>query len=220
MATPYLQLRRDEVPSTQDLARSELDRLPTVVIAERQTAGRGRTGATWLTAPRALAASVSFLMDVGDRRPLSLMAGLAAIRVVADVSLKWPNDVVAGDEKLGGILVERSGHVVVAGIGLNLWWPDAPEGVGALHGSDPGRDLHAVIGGLWAAELLRLVEGSGWPVDEYRAACVTLGREITWEPDGRGTAVDVDEEGELIVEQGGQRRSLNSGVIRHLRPQP
>ncbi|HSO49647.1 MAG TPA: biotin--[acetyl-CoA-carboxylase] ligase, partial [Acidimicrobiia bacterium] len=102
-------MRRDEVPSTQDLARSELDRLPTVVIAERQTAGRGRTGATWLTAPRALAASVALLMDVDDRRPLSLMAGLAAVRVVADVSLKWPNDVVAGDEKLGGILVERSG---------------------------------------------------------------------------------------------------------------
>ncbi|HEX5696965.1 MAG TPA: hypothetical protein VFZ15_11300, partial [Acidimicrobiia bacterium] len=63
MATPYLQLRRDEVPSTQDLARSELDRLPTVVIAERQTAGRGRTGAAWLTAPRALAASLALSMD-------------------------------------------------------------------------------------------------------------------------------------------------------------
>jgi BirA family biotin operon repressor/biotin-[acetyl-CoA-carboxylase] ligase len=212
-----LQLRRDEVPSTQDLARSELDRLPTVVIAERQTAGRGRTGAAWLTAPRALAASVALLMDVDDRRPLSLMAGLAAVRVVADVSLKWPNDVVTGEEKLGGILVERSGPAVVAGIGINLWWPDAPEGVGALRESDPGRELHAVIGGMWAAELLGMAEGSGWPVDEYRAACVTVGREITWEPDGRGKAVDVNEEGELIVEQGGQRRSLNSGVIRHLR---
>jgi biotin-(acetyl-CoA carboxylase) ligase len=70
---------------------------------------------------------------------------------------------------------------------------------------------------MWAAEFLRMVEDGGWPVDEYRAACVTLGREITWEPDGRGKAVDVNEEGELIVEQGGQRRSLNSGVIRHLR---
>jgi BirA family biotin operon repressor/biotin-[acetyl-CoA-carboxylase] ligase len=160
-------------------------------------------------------------MDVDDRRPLSLMAGLAAVRVVADVSLKWPNDVVTGDEKLGGILVERSGPVVVSGIGLNLWWPDAPDGVGALRESDPGPELHATIGGLWAAELLRLVEGSGWPIDEYRAVCVTLGKEITWEPDGRGTAVDVNEEGELIVEQGGRRRSINSGVIRHLRsPQP
>ena len=217
MATPYLQLRRDEVPSTQDLARSELDRLPTVVMAERQTAGRGRTGAAWLTAPRALAASVALSMDVDDRRPLSLMAGLAAVRVVTGVSLKWPNDVVTRDEKLGGILVERSGPVVVAGIGINLWWPDAPEGVAALHESDPGRELHAVIGGLWAAELLRMVDGSGWPVDEYRTACVTLGREITWEPDGRGIAVDVNEAGELIVDQGGLRRPLNSGVIRHLR---
>jgi len=217
MATPYLQLRREEVPSTQDLARAELQRLPVAVIAERQTAGRGRTGAAWVTAPRALAVSVAFSTAEEDRRPLSLMAGLAAFRAIDGVSLKWPNDLVVDDLKVGGILVERSGGLAVAGMGVNLWWPQAPDGVGSLKDADPGPELHATIGGLWAAELLRLVDLDGWPISDYRAACVTLGREITWEPDGSGKAVDVNKDGELVVEQSGKLRAINSGAIRHVR---
>jgi BirA family biotin operon repressor/biotin-[acetyl-CoA-carboxylase] ligase len=218
MATPYLQLRKEEVPSTQDLARAGLDRLPVVVISQRQTAGRGRTGTSWVTAPRALAVSVAFEAVADERRPLSLMAGVAAVRAVpGELLLKWPNDIVVDDLKLGGILVERSGSVVVVGMGLNLWWPEAPEDVGSLLDEDPGPEMHAVIGALWAAEFLRLVELDGWPIDAYRMACVTIGREITWEPGGSGVAIDVSIDGELIVEDGTIRRTINSGAIRHLR---
>jgi BirA family biotin operon repressor/biotin-[acetyl-CoA-carboxylase] ligase len=146
------------------------------------------------------------------------MAGVAAIGAVpGELLLKWPNDIVVGDLKLGGILVERSEAVVVVGMGLNLWWPEAPEGVGSLLDDDPGPEMHAAIGGLWAAELLRLVELDGWPIDAYRRACVTLGREIAWEPGGFGVAIDVSSDGELIVEDGEIRRTINSGAIRHLR---
>jgi len=217
MATPYLQLRREEVPSTQDLARAELDRLPVVVISERQTEGRGRTGSTWMTAPRALAVSVAFHVAAEDGRPLSLMAGIAAVRAMSGTLLKWPNDLVVEDLKIGGILVERSDAVVVAGIGVNLWWPDSPEGIGALREVDPGPTAHAEIGALWAAELIHLLDGDGWPQDEYREVCVTLGRQITWEPDGAGVAVDISSAGELIVEREGDRHVLGSGAIRHVR---
>jgi BirA family transcriptional regulator, biotin operon repressor / biotin---[acetyl-CoA-carboxylase] ligase len=217
MATPYLQLRREEVPSTQDLARAELDRLPVVVISERQTEGRGRTGSTWMTAPRALAVSVAFRIAAGDGRPLSLMAGIAAVRAMSGTLLKWPNDLVVDNLKIGGILVERSDAVVVAGIGVNLWWPDSPEGIGALSEVDPGPTAHAEIGALWAAELIDLLDGDGWPRDEYREACVTLGRQITWEPEGAGVAVDISSAGELIVEMEGDRHVLGSGAIRHVR---
>lgn len=218
MATPYLQLRKEEVPSTQDFARARLDRLPVVVISQRQTAGRGRTGASWVTAPRALAVSVAFEAAGDDQRPLSLMAGVAAVGAVpGELLLKWPNDIVVDDLKLGGILVERSGAVVVVGMGLNLWWPEAPKDVGSLLDEDPGPEIHATIGGLWAAELLRLVDLDGWPIDDYRKVCVTLGREISWEPGGSGLAIDVTTDGELIVEEGGIRHTINSGAIRHLR---
>jgi BirA family biotin operon repressor/biotin-[acetyl-CoA-carboxylase] ligase len=218
MATPYWQLRRDEVPSTQDLARAELGNIPVVVIAAAQTAGRGRSGSGWLTAPRALAVSVAYRAPSKEDRPLSLTAGVAARRALGEVvGLKWPNDLEIGDAKIGGILVEQSDDVVVAGMGLNLWWPDPPEGIGALHGEDPGLERHAEIGALWAAELLSLLRVEGWPIDEYRQACVTLGREISWEPDGSGRALDVSEAGALLIEDVAGRREIHSGAVRHVR---
>src|SRR3970040_516970 len=101
MATPYLQLRRYEVPSTQDLARAEMERLPVVVICQRQSAGRGRGGAVWVTAPQALAASVAFRVGDADHRPLSLMAGVAASRAIHGISLKWHNDLLGEPVKVG-----------------------------------------------------------------------------------------------------------------------
>jgi BirA family biotin operon repressor/biotin-[acetyl-CoA-carboxylase] ligase len=216
MATPYLQFKEEEVPSTQDLARAKLDELPVVAIAASQTRGRGRSGAEWVTAPRALAVSLAFHHD-DDWRPFSLMAGVAACRAAdADCRLKWPNDVMLGEEKVGGILVEESGGVMVVGFGLNLWWLDPPEGSRGLYVSDPGPDRHAEIGALWAVEIMGLIDEAGWPIDEYRGLCTTLGREIAWEPDGSGEAVDIDGEGGLIVASAEGRRTITSGAVRHL----
>jgi BirA family biotin operon repressor/biotin-[acetyl-CoA-carboxylase] ligase len=209
-------LRREEVSSTQDLARDRLDRFPVVVISPRQTEGRGRTGASWENAPRALAVSVAFIADEGDDRPFSLMAGVAAARAAPQVALKWPNDVMVEDLKVGGILVERSGQEVVAGLGLNLWWPDAPDGIGALSEHDPGPEAHAAIGGLWAAEFLHLVDLEGWPRREYLDRCSTLERHVSWEPGGFGVAVDVAEDGGLVVVTDRARHTIYSGAVRHI----
>jgi biotin-(acetyl-CoA carboxylase) ligase len=73
------------------------------------------------------------------------------------------------------------------------------------------------MGALWAAELLRLLDGDGWPIDEYRSACSTIGRAITWEPDGRGVAVAVDNDGSLVVESDVGRQNLHSGSVAHIR---
>lgn len=217
MATPYLQFWEEEVSSTQDLARARLDSLPVVVAARRQTSGRGRSGAVWDTAPRALAVSVALHVSDDDQRPFSSMAGVAAARAMGGLTLKWPNDMIAGGGKAGGILVERSSQVVVVGMGVNLWWPDAPVGVSSLRDTDPGDEAHAPIAGLWAAELLALVGAEGWPLEEYRRLCETVGREITWDPDGTGRAVDIDPSGGLIVEMDGRREVITSGAVSHVR---
>lgn len=217
MATPYLQLKHDEVRSTQDLARSELDELPVLVLARSQSEGRGRFGARWETAPRGVAASLALRVSEGERRPMSLMAGVAAVRALDVVTLKWPNDIMVGEVKSGGILVERTGDIVVIGMGLNLWWPDAPNGFGAMHQADPGEEASAQTGALWGAELMRLLDEPDWPIEEYRRHCQSLGRAITWEPDGSGKAIDVDEGGGLIVEVDGDRTVVSSGAVRHVR---
>jgi BirA family biotin operon repressor/biotin-[acetyl-CoA-carboxylase] ligase len=163
-----------------------------------------------------LAVSVAFRRPDDDVRPFSLMAGVAASRSIQGVALKWPNDLMLGELKVGGILVERAEEIVI-GLGLNLWWPEPPPGVGAVETFDPGPELHARVAGLWAAELMAMVEADGWPAEEYRAACMTLGRDITWEPAGRGRAVDVAEGGELVVETEGKREIVTSGAVHHIR---
>jgi BirA family biotin operon repressor/biotin-[acetyl-CoA-carboxylase] ligase len=217
LATPYFQLRFERVPSTQDVARERFGELPLLVLAQTQTEGRGRSGAEWLTADRALAASLIFEVDDGDERPFSLVAGLAATQAVPGTSLKWPNDVLSGALKAGGILVERTGNRVVVGLGLNLWWPAPPQDAGALFSKDPGPDMSAEVGALWGAELMQLLEDEDWLLDDYREVCVTLGKEITWDPDGHGKAIDVAQDGSLVVETDDGRENLYSAAIRHLR---
>ena len=111
--------------STNDLALES--RAPLLIAAEEQTAGRGRRGRRWHSAP---GASITFSLARQIFRPprelpaLSLVAGVAAARALralgVPVRLKWPNDLEVEGAKLGGILVEtRGGNHAVIGIGVN-----------------------------------------------------------------------------------------------------
>jgi BirA family transcriptional regulator, biotin operon repressor / biotin---[acetyl-CoA-carboxylase] ligase len=126
IALPGVEVRVVEsCASTNDLALK--GPFPVLIAAEKQTAGRGRRGRRWHSAP---GAGVTFSFGRRIGRParefpaLSLVAGVAATRALRALgahkaSLKWPNDLVVDGAKLGGILVEsRSGHAVV-GIGIN-----------------------------------------------------------------------------------------------------
>jgi BirA family transcriptional regulator, biotin operon repressor / biotin---[acetyl-CoA-carboxylase] ligase len=217
LATPYFQLRLERVPSTQDVARENLEDLPLLVLASSQSRGRGRSGAKWLTADRALAASLAFHHDASEDRPLSLMAGLAAVRATSNTALKWPNDVMVAEAKVGGILVERSEDTTVIGLGLNLWWADPPEGMGGLLTDDPGEERFGEVGALWGAELMELLDETGWPIDAYREASFTLGRQITWDPDGEGHAIDISSDGALVVETRSGIEKIYAGAVRHVR---
>jgi len=218
LATPYFQLRLERVPSTQDVARDRLAELPLLVMAREQSEGRGRSGAGWMTADRALAASIAWRDDGEDDRPFSLMAGVAAVRSIPESRLKWPNDVLMSGGKAGGILVERSAGVTVVGLGLNLWWPEAGEGMSALYRSDPGGHAHLELGSLWGANLMELLASDSWPVEDYRAACATIGEDVVWEPDGTGRAVGIGDDGALLVETSEGVQAIHSGAVRHVRP--
>lgn len=218
MATPYLQNIHDGVVSTQDLARADLGALPQVVIASSQSKGRGRTGAAWMNAARSLAVSFAWRPGTDDDRPFSLIAGVAAVRAAgSSVKLKWPNDVISGESKVGGILVEVVGDIAVAGLGMNLYWQDPPVGIGAMYDEDPGPNRYVEVGALWAAEFNSLIERNGWPIDEYRELCQTLGREITWDPNGKGLAAGISGNGSLLVETAGGIQELYAGAIRYVR---
>ena len=180
-----------------------------VVGADHQTAGRGRRGRGWESRPGS-----SLLVSVVLRPvpPLvTLAAGVAAAeacRAVAGVAarLKWPNDVLSDEGKLGGILSEQVGDAAVVGLGLNLGW--APEG-GACLG--PAVDRDALL-----AAYLSALDDPGDVLARYRALCSTLGRRVRVELQGttvEGRADDVDDQGRLVVDG----RIIAAGDVVHLR---
>ncbi len=216
MDTPYSLVRLDEVDSTQDVARAQFVGRPLLVVADRQTAGRGRSGAGWVNAPEAAAISLAFEKPSHAITTISLTAGVAAADEIG-CRLKWPNDLILGDRKVGGILSEASGDVVVVGLGLNLWWPDPPAAIGALYSERPVGDEAGRLADGWARWLLELLDAPAWPRDRYLRLCLTVGQEIAWDPEGRGRAVSVDDDGALVVDTPDGVARLTSGAVRHLR---
>jgi len=221
--TPYAFRRVEVTASTQDDAFLLADAGPVLVVADRQTAGRGRRGRAWEAAPRAVAASLAFRPTWPEAAwpRLTLAAGLAARRVLGGaVRLEWPNDLVAGGRKVGGVLTEARGGVVAAGLGVNLHWPaPAVEGAGALYEHDPGPEVATRLAEGWARDLLsRAAAGpDAWGRAEYAACCATLGREVTWEPGGQGRAVAVRVDGGLEVVTASGRRVLYAGEVHTVR---
>lgn len=185
-------VRLANVTSTQDIARDMP--IGTVVVADHQTAGRGRLAHRW-EAPTGTALLVSFVLEPNPL--LSLAAGVAAAEACGSgVLLKWPNDLLLGRRKVGGILVEATPTKAVCGIGINLTW--APEGAAQL---DQPRD-----------QLLeRLREAidrwtSATPADvlsRWRELSDTIGKRVRIQLPDRvieGTAGDIDAKGNLIVD--------------------
>ena len=231
--TRFADVRRHaEVGSTNDVAAA-LARQGApeglVVVADHQTAGRGRWGRSWEDLPgSSLLVSVVLRPGPGQGPPTLVTAacGLAAADACLDVAglwpgLKWPNDLVVGDRKLAGILAEvvpvpdGAPPAVVVGLGLNLVRPAssgsaflASNAIAAEEVAGRPVDRDAVL----EAFLVRLEHrctaladpaGREWLLDEYRERCVTLGREVRVELPGgstvEGQAVGVGPDGSLAV---------------------
>jgi len=234
----------DTIGSTNDRARALLDEAGgegRAIVAEQQTAGRGRRARSWVSPPeRNLMVSVAIRPRIaaGDAWQLGAAAALAArdaCGAFAPVALKWPNDIVALDgAKVGGLLLETTidaGQVgqAVIGIGLNVNWSRADMPVEIREGATSLCELAAVA--IDRVELLNAlldaldteliaVETGSTPLARYRDACVTLGTEVVVETaTGRveGRATGIDDGGALVVETRAGSIALTSGEILRLR---
>ncbi len=195
----------------------------TVLVADHQTAGRGRLDRTW-DAPPGTNLLVSILFRGADGQVAVVpqaatqrvaVAAARACEAVAGVRpvLKWPNDLLLDDRKLAGILAQGGPGLefVVVGLGLNVGW--APEGGARL----PSGSRDDVLGALLQAL-------NDLPADvgaEHRARLGTLGQAVRVELSGGsfdGVAVDLDDIGRLIVDTGSGRRVVDAGDVIHIRP--
>jgi BirA family biotin operon repressor/biotin-[acetyl-CoA-carboxylase] ligase len=202
----------------------------TVLVSDHQTAGRGRLDRRWDAPPAAnLLASIVISPIPAIAVEATHRVGLAAVSacrrlvrtdVVADVGLKWPNDVLIGDRKLAGILAQRvpDHDAVVVGIGLNVGW--APDGAASLaeyaaEAVSPARVLDEMLDDFDA-----LPSDVSAP---YRDSLVTIGQRVLVEMPGdvptlRGRALDVDAAGRLVViDVAGETHVLDVGDVVHVR---
>ena len=236
-----------ELPSTNRYlleAAAPVPGLADVCLAELQTAGRGRLGRSWHTpfgAGVCLSVAWQFAVVPRELAALTLALGVAARRAVADltgtaIDLKWPNDLVHEDRKLGGILVEvgaeaPTGCRVVAGLGLNVAFP--VEALATVSDWERGAtDLSVVMNGappLRTELALELIESfadvlgsyaaTGFAPyrDEWRSADCLKGRPVQIKSSSGlslGIAAGIEDDGALlVVAADGRRCRVISGDV-------
>jgi len=234
-----------EIDSTNtELMRRARDGLlePVLLVAERQTAGRGRLGRGWHSRPgQSLTFSLGLPMAPASWSGLSLVAGISlAEQLDPQVQLKWPNDLWLHQRKLGGILVETASHtggasdaagrrLVVVGVGINIARPEtsalqapagdapapmAPSGLAeVLVGITAGEALERVAAPL-VNDLLRF-ETAGFAGFQPRFARLDAlaGRSVRLSDGTEGLARGVDAEGALLVETREEMRRVTSAEV-------
>ena len=206
------------------------------IMAHYQSAGRGRLDRHW-GAPAGSALLLSLLLRPATVRGASWAVSAVALSVRAALvrlsgvrpSLKWPNDLVVGDEKLGGLLSELvtvDPPSIVVGVGVNLTEspPELPAtSVARLSGVTiwPRALCDIVLEEVDNRRaLLEHAAGLATLRDEYLGASATIGRPVRVELiDGviTGDAIDVDEDGALVVDVEGERRIFSAADVVHLR---
>ena len=201
-----------------------------VIVADHQTAGRGRLDRRW-EAPPAANLLVSLLFRSSSSRPLhhyTHIVGLAARAACMNLfgvepDLKWPNDLLIDDRKVAGILAQGGNDFVVVGIGVNVGW--APEGAARLMdhlsqstGNRGPLDLLRVM----LEEVERLESMPDFDLRSlYESQLATIGRRVRVELSSgviEGTATGVDDGARLtVVLDTGENIAVEVGDVIHLR---
>lgn len=204
-----------------------------VFIAEAQTAGRGRLGRAW-TSPLGCGIWMSIYLEpeipAQAVSQLTLIAGLAASRVIPKSEIKWPNDVLMDGKKVCGILTEMSAEMdrvsrVIVGIGINvnnrLFTAELADKATSVYretGKITDREelAKSVLNEFFYLYNEFLREGLAPFVTEYSEKCATLGREVIIIRKGEqevARAVEISENGELVIERDGIREAVHSGEV-------
>lgn len=225
---PYWRVRViNETSSTQNdlanLVNSGNAQSGEVIIAEYQSAGRGRLDRNFVAPPKSSLLFSLYLQNEIENNWLPLIAGLAICKVIPNSQLKWPNDIQINYKKCGGILAEKVYGGVIVGIGLNVSQSQEelpiPEATSLIQNELSANRDELLISILH--ELGKLFRN--WPANkpevfnEYLAKSSTIGKEVEVAlPNGEkitGLAKTLSAKGELVV----GNTEVQVGDVRHLR---
>jgi BirA family transcriptional regulator, biotin operon repressor / biotin---[acetyl-CoA-carboxylase] ligase len=234
-----------ELPSTNDFVLQRLRELPTgplpmLVLADRQTQGRGRGDHRWWTSDGALTFSLGLALDARQlpqarRSLLALAAGVAVRDAIgrwigsSAVQLKWPNDVYVDDRKVSGILIELPAHppdVCVVGIGVNVSnsLQDAPAELrrSAISMSEACSlpcqrgDVLLQILQEFDQSLQMLEQRPETILQRWQAFCMLTGRWICLRTESQttcGYCQGIDQEGRLLIDTQQNTQAFASGTV-------
>ena len=220
--------------NTELMRRARAGQLePSLLVAQGQTAGRGRLGRSWHSTPGdSLTFSLGLPLAPVDWSGLSLAVGLSLAQSLhPEIGLKWPNDLWWRGRKLAGILIETasfgSTRIAVIGVGLNIAMPPAdglttpPAGLCELQaGMDAPQALARMAAPLVEDVLAFAATGFSPLRDAFNARDVLNGREISLSNGLQGRAGGVDETGALLVHtaKGLQRVTTSEVSVRPVEP--
>ena len=204
------------VTSTQDIAKGILKE-NVVIVADEQRSSYGRKRREWHSPPGGLWMTIILRTELWDVRTLA--ASVAIVKALEafeiEVGIKWPNDIFYKGKKLGGIIAEKKGEMIILGIGINLK-NEIPEEIKdiAINLPDVERD----------ALLPVLLESIDWALslskekilDEWRKCSITLGRKVCIDNGERicGIAIDIDGYGGLVIRNDKEVKTVYTGDLR------
>ncbi len=219
---PEIDSTNSELMRRARAARTE----PTLLVAQQQTAGKGRLGRAWASAPGdSLTFSLGLLLQPGSWDGLSLAVGTSvAGSLHADIGLKWPNDLWVNEHKLAGILIETTSvgtqRYAVIGIGINI----APQDAQGF--ATPPTCLQALLPQCGAAQALERValpllrdvlqferEGFAPFASRFAARDVLQGRALQLSDGLQGVGSGVDAQGALLVQTAGGLQRVGSSEV-------
>lgn len=226
----------EAIDSTNTVAKQNYYKDGTVIIAESQTAGKGRMGRVWESEHNTgIYMSIVLMPDISADRIslLTLAAGICVCRVLTEMcnipfKIKWPNDIVADGKKVCGILTEgvisETQNKAVVGIGINVTNKNFGDelcnkasSIYMLTGKVLERE--SIINNLleeFEKTYTDFIEGKPF-ISDYEKLCININRQVTFVKDGEeinGIAVNVAENGELVIKkEDGTTLNINSGEV-------
>jgi BirA family biotin operon repressor/biotin-[acetyl-CoA-carboxylase] ligase len=208
----------ESIHNTQDYALENFEAEPLLVISYFQEKGRGTDNKDWQNADQALACSLVFtdIPKPFTKTLIPLISGNSFIKTINNLhlQLKWPNDIVFNDSKVGGVLVEEKENKICIGMGINYFW-DTPElpNAASLYEEKIDNETINQDATTWAEHTLDTIQNNSFDFDEYKSQLTTLGKLIEY-PEGRGWARDIAKDGSLVVETiSGEMINLTSPLI-------
>jgi len=231
----------EQAPSTNAVALSSIGQRQSgsIILAETQKEGRGRLSRSWSSPPGGIWMSLVLRPNIplSQVYRINMAASVSICRAICQLGLeagiKWPNDILIREQKVCGILTELGAQLdrldyAVVGVGLN-----ANNDTAAFPSQWNSTSLAARLGrsidrcALIAAILNEMEQAledmqSHKIYEEWRRRSLTLGKRVhicSAEGDLVGQVVDLDQDGALILEQGGDRRRILAGDCIHLRPE-